>query len=82
MPVLEFDAAPGIVGRNILDAFLSSTTSTVASIEAPPAPLPQLILPTATSPRIRLIRRGKGPRKEFGSHPKARGTALSNGRVA
>jgi hypothetical protein len=82
MPVLEFDAAPGIVGRNIRDAFLSSVSSADTSIEAMPAPVPQPTLPRPISPRIRLIRRGKGPRKKFGSHPKARGTALSNGRVA
>jgi hypothetical protein len=74
MPIRDFDAAPNIVGRNIRDAFLSSASSAVASIEATPAPVPQLTLPTAISPRIRLIRRGKGPRREFASHPKARVT--------
>jgi hypothetical protein len=67
-------AAPSIIGRNIRDAFLSSAPCVVASIEATPARVPHLTLPPAISPRIRLIRRGKGPRRKFGSHPKARGT--------
>ena len=74
MPIRDFDTASGIVGRNIRDAFLSSASSAVTSIEATPAPMPQLTLPTAISPRIRLIRRGKGPRRQFDSHLKARGT--------
>ena len=73
MSIRDFDAAPGILGRNIRDAFLSSASSAVASIEEPPAPVPKLTLPTAISPHIRLIRRGKGPRRKFGLHPKARG---------
>ena len=82
MSIRDFEAAPGILGRNIRDAFLSSTSSAVASIEETLAPIPQLTLPTATSPRMRLIRRGKGPRRQFNSHPKARGTALSNRMLA
>ena len=74
MPIRDFDAAPGIVGRNIRDAFLGSASSAVASIGAMPAPVRQLTLPTAISPRIRVIRRGKGPQNKFDSHPKARRT--------
>ena len=74
MPIRVFDVAPGIVGRNIQDALLSSASSAVTSIEETPASVPQLILHTAISPRIRLIRRGKGPRRKFSSHPKARGS--------
>jgi hypothetical protein len=73
MPIRAFDAAPD-TGRNIRDAFLSSASSAIALIEATPARVPHLTLPPAISPRIRLFRRGKGPRRKFGSHPKARGT--------
>jgi hypothetical protein len=73
MPVRDFDTASGIVGRNIRDAFLSSASFAVTSIEGTPAPMPQLTLPAAISPRMRVIRRGKGPRRKFGSHPKVRG---------
>jgi hypothetical protein len=73
MPVPDFDTASGIVGRNIRDAFLSSASCAVTSIERTPV-MPQLRLPTAISPRIRLIRRGKGPRRQFNSHLRARGT--------
>jgi hypothetical protein len=73
MPIRDFDTASGIVGRNIRDAFLSSASCAVTSIEATPAPMSQLRLPTAISPRIRLIRRGKGPRRQFNSHLRARG---------
>jgi hypothetical protein len=72
MPVPDFDTASGIVGRNIRDAFLSSASCAVTSIERTPVPMPQLRLPTAISPRIRLIQRGKGPRSN--SHLRARGT--------
>jgi hypothetical protein len=65
--------ASGIVGGNMRDALLGSTSCAVTSIRADHAPMPHLRLPTAISPRIRLIRRGKGPRGNLGSHPKARG---------
>jgi hypothetical protein len=72
LPNVLPDAAPGIVGRSIRDALLSSGSHAVASIEATPASLSQP-MPTAISPRVRLIRRGKGLRKKFRSHPRARG---------
>jgi hypothetical protein len=34
MPIRDFDTASGIAGRNIRDAFLSSTSCAVTSIEA------------------------------------------------
>jgi hypothetical protein len=63
----------GNVGRNIQEAFLSSAWFAVTTKETP-APVPQLTLQTAILPRIRLIRRGKGPRRKFSSHLKARGS--------
>jgi hypothetical protein len=72
MSIPDFDTAPHIVGRNIRDALLSSSSST-ASLEVLPTPAPQLRLPTGSSPHIKVIRRGKGARKKYSVHHRARG---------
>ena len=74
MPIHDVDGVRAIVGLNIRDALLGSASSAATSTKATHALRPQLSLPTAISPRIQLILRGKGPRSKFGSHPRSRGT--------
>jgi hypothetical protein len=75
MPIRDFDTALAIVGRNIRDALLGSASSAATPTKATHTLRPQLSLPTAISPCLRLILRGKGPRNKLGSHSKSRGTA-------
>jgi hypothetical protein len=71
--LIELIAAPGIARHTIRAALLTSAGASIhrAAIEATRA-RKQLLLPGSLSPRLRPIRRGKGPRKKYSVHPRAR----------
>jgi hypothetical protein len=66
----DFDAALGIVGRNIRDALLSSSTQ--PKLRRGCRSYFERGRPTVIAPHIKVIRRGKGPRKQYSVHHRAR----------